>query len=155
MKANSTYLHYSFIYSPSKSNQKKRKRIQSPQVFENSPFLYSFWKAQGWETYVNAFYLLYQRNMNCSVFMRVFAVWESDMGEKSNVFFIIAFTQLILFAENPYIKKSIKVDFFCEFHSLYYLPFSEANPMLTAEISSDLKSAWKILLEIVGIFSYE
>ena len=37
--------------------------------------------------------------------MRVFAIWESDTGVKSNVFFVIDFTRLILFAENPWLKK--------------------------------------------------
>ena len=37
--------------------------------------------------------------------MRVFSIWESDTGMKNNVFFVIGFTRLILFAENPWLKK--------------------------------------------------
>ena len=37
--------------------------------------------------------------------MRVFAIWESDTSMKSNVFFVMDFTSLILFAENLWLKK--------------------------------------------------
>ena len=47
------------------------------------------------------------------------------------------------------------MDFFYEFHTLYYFQFSEAVRTQKTEISSDLKSARQILVETVEIFSYE
>ena len=31
--------------------------------------------------------------------MKIFAIWESDIGMKTNVFFVIGFTRFILFAK--------------------------------------------------------
>ena len=44
-------------------------------------------------------------NIDCIVFMQEFAIWKSDTGMKSNAFFVIGFTRLILFAENPWLRK--------------------------------------------------
>ena len=75
-----------------------------PLIYTGASLDWQLGRGSVYNTYVNAFHL-YQMNINFSVFMKVFAIWESDTCMKSNVFFIIGFTRLILFPENPWLRK--------------------------------------------------